>query len=129
MCFALEIISSKAFRFFVDKCGYAAITNAIAIEMKGGQLVVPNECFCVTGVQDPLKDGELKRAADWPGCNDRRNVVLAGVTPPRLEIMKRRSLMIIVIPTIGTRGDVQPYNALSLGLQKAGHDLTHLRHP
>jgi len=37
--------------------------------------------------------------------------------------------MIIVIPTIGTRGDVQPYNALSLGLQKAGHDLTHLRHP
>jgi sterol 3beta-glucosyltransferase len=35
----------------------------------------------------------------------------------------------IVIPTIGTRGDVQPYNALSLGLQKAGHDLTLASHP
>jgi len=28
--------------------------------------------------------------------------------------------MNIVIPTIGTRGDVQPYIALALGLRKAG---------
>lgn len=37
--------------------------------------------------------------------------------------------MNIVIPTIGTRGDVQPYIALSLGLQKAGHAVTLASHP
>ncbi|MBB6098897.1 sterol 3beta-glucosyltransferase [Deinobacterium chartae] len=30
----------------------------------------------------------------------------------------------IVILTVGTRGDVQPYAALALGLQRAGHDVT-----
>lgn len=37
--------------------------------------------------------------------------------------------MNIVIPTIGTRGDVQPYIALSLGLQKSGHTVTLASHP
>jgi sterol 3beta-glucosyltransferase len=40
-----------------------------------------------------------------------------------------KPLMKIIIPTIGTRGDVQPYIALSLGLQKAGHDVTLASHP
>ncbi|PKQ16607.1 MAG: hypothetical protein CVT67_04205 [Actinobacteria bacterium HGW-Actinobacteria-7] len=31
--------------------------------------------------------------------------------------------MQIVIPTVGTRGDVQPYVALGVGLRKAGHDV------
>ncbi len=34
-----------------------------------------------------------------------------------------------VIPTIGTRGDVQPYIALALGLQRVGHDITLASHP
>ncbi len=37
--------------------------------------------------------------------------------------------MKIIIPTIGTRGDVQPYIALALGLQKAGHSVTLATHP
>ena len=37
--------------------------------------------------------------------------------------------MKIIIPTIGTRGDVQPYIALSLGLQKAGHVVSIASHP
>lgn len=37
--------------------------------------------------------------------------------------------MKITIPTIGTRGDVQPYIALSLGLLKAGHTVTLASHP
>ena len=37
--------------------------------------------------------------------------------------------MKITIPTIGTRGDIQPYIALSLGLRKAGHDVTLATHP
>ncbi len=37
--------------------------------------------------------------------------------------------MRIVIPTIGTRGDVQPYLALACGLAKSGHDVTIASHP
>jgi sterol 3beta-glucosyltransferase len=37
--------------------------------------------------------------------------------------------MKITIPTIGTRGDVQPYMALALGLQEAGHTVTLASHP
>jgi sterol 3beta-glucosyltransferase len=37
--------------------------------------------------------------------------------------------MNIIIPTIGTRGDVQPYIALALGLQRAGHAVTLATHP
>lgn len=34
-----------------------------------------------------------------------------------------------IIPTIGTRGDVQPYIALALGLQASGHTVTLATHP
>jgi sterol 3beta-glucosyltransferase len=37
--------------------------------------------------------------------------------------------MKIILPTIGTRGDVQPYIALALGLGKAGHNVTLASHP
>ena len=63
----LETIDSKVFRFVVDKGGYAAKAIAKSLEKKGGQLAAPGEGFYVTGEQGPLKDGELKRAADWAG--------------------------------------------------------------
>jgi UDP:flavonoid glycosyltransferase YjiC (YdhE family) len=37
--------------------------------------------------------------------------------------------MKIAIPTIGSRGDVQPFIALAQGLQDAGHSVTLLSHP
>mgnify|MGYP005840529169 CR=1 FL=1 len=37
--------------------------------------------------------------------------------------------MKIIIPTLGSRGDVQPYIALALGLQRAGHEVTLATHP
>jgi UDP:flavonoid glycosyltransferase YjiC (YdhE family) len=37
--------------------------------------------------------------------------------------------MKIIIPTIGTRGDLQPYIALALGLQEAGHTVVLASHP
>lgn len=37
--------------------------------------------------------------------------------------------MKIIIPTIGTRGDIQPYIALALGLMKARHIVTIASHP
>jgi sterol 3beta-glucosyltransferase len=37
--------------------------------------------------------------------------------------------MNIIIPTIGTRGDVQPFIALAQGLASAGHTVTLLSHP
>lgn len=61
----LETIDSKAFRFIVDKGGYAASAIAKALEKKGGRLAAPGEGFFVTGEQGPLKEGELERAAGW----------------------------------------------------------------
>ena len=63
----LETIDSKALRFLVDKGGYAASTIAKTLEKKGGVLVARPEGFFVTGEQGPLKDGELKRSAEWAG--------------------------------------------------------------
>jgi UDP:flavonoid glycosyltransferase YjiC (YdhE family) len=37
--------------------------------------------------------------------------------------------MRVILPTIGTRGDVQPYIALALGLQNAGHVVRLASHP
>jgi UDP:flavonoid glycosyltransferase YjiC (YdhE family) len=37
--------------------------------------------------------------------------------------------MRIIIPTIGTRGDIQPYIALALGLKVAGHEVMVVSHP
>lgn len=37
--------------------------------------------------------------------------------------------MKITIPTIGTRGDVQPYIALALGMMRAGHSVILVSHP
>jgi UDP:flavonoid glycosyltransferase YjiC (YdhE family) len=37
--------------------------------------------------------------------------------------------MKIIIPTIGTRGDVQPYIALALDLMRRGHTITLVSHP
>jgi flavodoxin len=61
----LNTIDSAAFRFLVDKGGYAANTMASAIKKKGGTLDVLPEGFLVTGEEGPLKEGELERAAEW----------------------------------------------------------------
>ena len=61
----LDTIDSKAFRFIVNKGGYAASTIAKALEKKGSKLVSPPKGFLVTGEQGPLKDGELERASAW----------------------------------------------------------------
>jgi sterol 3beta-glucosyltransferase len=37
--------------------------------------------------------------------------------------------MKIIIPTIGSRGDVQPFIALAQGLVQAGHSVTLASHP
>ena len=63
----LNTIDSAAFRFLVDKGGYAANTMAKALTKKGGNPIVPPEGFLVTGEQGPLKGGELERAAKWAG--------------------------------------------------------------
>ena len=61
----LNTIDSAAFRFIVNKGGYAANTIATALKKKGGTLLMPPEGFLVTGEQGPLKEGELERAVEW----------------------------------------------------------------
>ena len=47
--------------------GYAAPRIARELEGKGAELLAPPEGFVVVGVEGPLKDGELERAAGWAG--------------------------------------------------------------
>jgi flavodoxin len=50
---------------FVKIFGYAAKPIADALVSKGGKLVASPEGFLVKGMEGPLKDGELERAARW----------------------------------------------------------------
>lgn len=45
--------------------GFAAPRIASSLERKGVTLVVPPAGFVVEGIKDPLKEGELGRAAGW----------------------------------------------------------------
>jgi len=45
--------------------GYAAPRIARKLEGNGGNLLAPPEGFVVLGIEGPLKDGELERAAGW----------------------------------------------------------------
>jgi len=51
--------------FFVRIFGYAAKPIANRLVKKGGELVVAPEGFFVAGMQGPLMEGELERAAHW----------------------------------------------------------------
>ena len=50
---------------FVKLFGYAAEPIGKALEKKGGRLLIPAEGFYVVGMEGPLVEGELERAATW----------------------------------------------------------------
>jgi flavodoxin len=60
-----QIEKSRILAFFVRLFGYAAKPISDRLVKKGGELVIPPEGFFVGGVEGPLKEGELERAADW----------------------------------------------------------------
>jgi flavodoxin len=60
-----EIEKSSVLPFFVRMFGYAAKLISDKLEGKGGEVVMPPEGFYVEGVEGPLQEGELERAADW----------------------------------------------------------------
>ena len=62
---AASDIESSAFHFFVRIFGYAAKPISDRLRKKGGELIIAPEGFFVKGVEGPLKEGELERAADW----------------------------------------------------------------
>ncbi len=45
--------------------GFAAPRIARSLEKNGGKLAAPPEGYIVLGIQGPLLDGELERAAKW----------------------------------------------------------------
>ena len=59
------IEESRVLPFFVRLFGYAAKPISDRLKKKGGELIIPPEGFFVEGVEGPLKEGELERAADW----------------------------------------------------------------
>lgn len=60
-----EIGESRVLPFFVRLFGYAAKPISDRLEKKGGELIILPEGFYVEGVEGPLQEGELERAADW----------------------------------------------------------------
>jgi len=63
-----EINKTAVLAFFVRLSGesaYAAKHIADRLKKKGGQLILPPEGFFVEGMEGPLVQGELDRAADW----------------------------------------------------------------
>lgn len=60
-----EIEKVGILAFFVGIFGYAAKPISDQLRKKGGELVLPPEGFFVDGMEGPLLDGELERAADW----------------------------------------------------------------
>lgn len=60
-----EIQKNRILAFFVRIFGYAAQPILDRLEKKGGKRVMPPEGFFVGGVEGPLLEGELERAADW----------------------------------------------------------------
>jgi flavodoxin I len=63
----LDGINGAAFDTRTSKTifGCAAPRIARSLERNGGQLLAPPESFLVRGVQGPLLEGELERAASW----------------------------------------------------------------
>ena len=59
------IEESRVLPFFVRLFGYAAKPISDRLKKKGGELIIPPEGFFVEGIEGPLKEGELERAADW----------------------------------------------------------------
>jgi flavodoxin len=62
---SLSDIESSVERFAVKVGGYAAKGIANRLKKCGGILIVPPEGFIVKGMEGPLMEGELERAADW----------------------------------------------------------------
>lgn len=60
-----EIEKTKVLEFFVNIFGYAADPISNKLVKKGGELILPPEGFYVGGMEGPLLDGELDRAAAW----------------------------------------------------------------
>ena len=63
-----EIDKTPALAFFARLWGrsaYAAKHIAVSLRRKGGEPIVPPEGFYVGGMEGPLLEGELDRAAQW----------------------------------------------------------------
>lgn len=61
----LPSISSRIFRWFIHRMGYAAPVLARQLEKKGAHLLLPPEGFNVEGKEGPLRDGEVQRVNQW----------------------------------------------------------------
>jgi flavodoxin len=61
----IDEMPSRILPPFVRIFGYAAKPIADSLKSKGGKLIAPPEGFLVKGMEGPLKDGELERAALW----------------------------------------------------------------
>jgi flavodoxin len=60
-----QLKSNKALNFFSWLIAYAADSLSKALVKKNAQIIAVPKGFYVSGMEGPLVDGELDRAADW----------------------------------------------------------------
>ena len=60
-------VNVRIYTAFVRVFDYAASSIANKMKKKGARLIAEPEGFLVKDSEGPLKDGELKRAAEWTG--------------------------------------------------------------
>jgi flavodoxin len=63
--FSLKEIDIPFLKLMASWFGYAAKPIAKILKKKGAELAAAPEGFFVTGTEGPLKEGEIKRAAEW----------------------------------------------------------------
>lgn len=62
---SIDDVNSRILPPLVKLFGYAAKPIAEKLKKKEGELTLPPEGFIVEDTEGPLKENELKRAADW----------------------------------------------------------------
>ena len=62
---SMDEVDSKILPKFVAVFGYAAEKIAKQLKKKGGSEAMPPAGFIVKGLEGPLREGELERAAEW----------------------------------------------------------------
>ena len=61
----LEDMKPAFLRFMQKLAGYADVKMAASLKSAGALVILPSQGFLVAGMEGPLKEGELERAAAW----------------------------------------------------------------
>jgi len=105
--------------------GYTTPTSTSSQETKVSSYVPHIPTRSATGIFSPLSRTMTTVATNVP--DELRSILPKAINVPRDTLYFKQTLHFVCL-TIGSRGDVQPYIALALGLKKEGHRVTIVTH-